>query len=201
MVNDGSSDNTEELLCDLRSGDTTVLNLDHNRGKGFAIRAGVALAPSESTIIGFFDSDLDISPQVINVLVASMEFSPASCGAIASKSHPESEVIYPRIRRIGSKVFSLFVRLLTKVPYTDTQTGAKVFRADIARDFVDRCKLNGYSFDVELLARLCREEHNVMECPVKLEVALDSTVSPRSIGRAFWDITRVWKVLRNTEAD
>lgn len=198
VVNDGSQDNSSEVLNNLESDHLSIVNLPENRGKGFAIRTGVASAPPDSTFIGYFDSDLDIYPEVIDDLVETLRRTPECCGVIASKTHPESSVIYPRIRRFGSRVFSTFVRLVTDVPFLDTQTGAKVFRAGVVRNIAAKCVVDGYAFDVELLARLCRANCIILERPVSLAIEMKSTVSPRSVVRAFSDIILVWKALRTT---
>lgn len=67
VVNDGSTDTTSEIAS---SYDITLINHDHNQGKGEALQSGVVLARElGATTLVFLDADLHgLSPEHIDAL-------------------------------------------------------------------------------------------------------------------------------------
>jgi hypothetical protein len=101
--------------------------------------------------VAWLDSDLDIAPEMI--VHAARRFDDAEIDAvIGSKRHPDSRVIYPRIRRFYSAGFQLLVRLLFRVNVRDTQVGAKVFRRELLETVAPLLLVKRYAFDLEVLA-------------------------------------------------
>lgn len=197
VVDDASTDETLAVVEELGSSGVTVAALSTNVGKGAAVRHGIALAPHDVDYVGFFDADLDIHPRAVTDLVAAIAGSDRAVGAIASKAHPDSDVHYSRFRRMGSLAFSTVTRGLIGVGFRDTQTGAKVFKADIGKTLVSRCVIDGFAFDVELLARASQAGHVIVEAPVKLRIDIGSTVSIGKVVQAFRDLWRVRSALRS----
>ncbi|MGH2870708.1 MAG: hypothetical protein ACRDNK_24460, partial [Solirubrobacteraceae bacterium] len=71
---------------------------------------------------------------------------------IGSKRHPDSQVEYPRIRRVYSWGFQVLVRLLFRINVRDTQVGAKVFRRELLETVAPLLLVKRYAFDLEVLA-------------------------------------------------
>ena len=198
VVDDGSSDNTADVARRFEDDRVQLLELGSNHGKGAAIRSGVAHLEGTYDNIGWFDADLDIDPRTFAFLARVLERSPDTDGVIASKTHPESIVDYPVTRRIGSFVFSLVVRKLIGVRFRDTQTGAKLFRAERARALASQCIIDGFAFDVEILALAAKANNRIVEAPVELHLQIGSTVAVSNIVSAFRDVFSVRRVLRRT---
>ena len=197
VVDDASTDGTLAAVEKLASPGVTVVALPANAGKGAAVRHGIALAPGDVDYVGFFDADLDIHPRAVADLVAAIAGSDRAVGAIASKVHPNSDVHYSRFRRMGSLAFSTVTRGLIGVGLRDTQTGAKLFKADIGKKLVSRCVIDGFAFDVELLARASQAGHVIVEAPVELRIDIGSTVAIGNVVQAFRDLWRVRSALRS----
>jgi glycosyltransferase involved in cell wall biosynthesis len=197
VVDDASTDGTLAALEKLNLPSVSIAPLSANVGKGAAVRYGIALAPADVDYVGFFDADLDIHPKAVRDLVAAFASDERVVGAIASKVHPDSIVRYSRLRRIGSLVFSALARSLIGVGFRDTQTGAKLFKADIGKALASRSVIDGFAFDVELLARASRAGHTIIEAPVELRIDLGSTVAFRNVLQAFRDLWRVRSALRS----
>ena len=70
FVNDGSSDDTLEVLTRLRDGDPriAIINLSRNFGKEIALTAGLDYAGGDATIV--IDADLQDPPELIPDLVS-----------------------------------------------------------------------------------------------------------------------------------
>lgn len=198
VVDDGSSDNTVGVVSQCEDSRVQLLELGSNHGKGAAIRFGVAQLEDKYDNVGWFDADLDIDPKTFAFLAKVLERVLETDGVIASKTHPESTVAYPITRRIGSFVFSLAVRSLIGVRFRDTQTGAKLFRADLARELSSQCVIDGFAFDVEILALAAKANRTIVEAPVELNLQIGSTVAVSKIIAAFRDVLTVRRALRRT---
>src|ERR1700735_4521818 len=71
--------------------------------------------------------------------------------AIGSRAVDRSlvEVHQPALRELSGRCFNLVMRMVTGLPFRDTQCGFKLYRADAARQIFTRQKQEGFSFDVE----------------------------------------------------
>jgi glycosyltransferase involved in cell wall biosynthesis len=151
VVCDGSTDGTAAAAA--RSGDprVTVLRLDENHGKGYAVTYGLRRASGR--LIGWLDADLDIAPAAILEAVNRFQGAPEGIdGVLGSKRHPDSAVSYPLIRRVYSAGYQLVVRVLFRVSARDTQVGAKLFRREMVETVAPLLLIKRYAFDLEFLA-------------------------------------------------
>lgn len=167
-VDDGSTDGTwSEILSledKLPEGVSLVpVRTEDNRGKGAALKCGVAA--SSGDYIMLLDGDLDIHPKQTPVFFDVMEKTQADI-VTGSKRHKDSVVQYPWHRRIVSIVYFLLVRLFIGLPITDTQTGMKLFRRRVLLDALDRMLVKTYAFDLELLAISSSRGAKIAEAPV-----------------------------------
>ena len=158
FVNDGSSDNTLEVLSLLKHqkpAQIDFISLNHNVGKAEAVRRGILQAIDESfDYVGYWDADLATPLDAINDFSILMD----SVGA--------EIIIGSRVRLLGRKVerkairhylgrvFGTCASLLLRIPIYDTQCGAKLFKnTSILRQiFGSPFKVN-WTFDVEMFAR------------------------------------------------
>jgi dolichyl-phosphate beta-glucosyltransferase len=65
------------------------------------------------------------------------------------------------------KTFNVGVRLLTGLPWRDTQCGFKLFRLATTRRLFELQRVDGFAFDVELLVLARRLGLRVREVPVR----------------------------------
>lgn len=168
VVDDGSADGTVALVESImaRGGvPLELLRLDRNRGKGAAVRRGV-LASTEELIL-FSDADLSTPIADVDLLLQAMEASTAD-GAIGSRGLKTSRITHPqgKLRQLSGKTFNLLVRLLTGLPYRDTQCGFKLFRHDCAHSLFSSLEIEDFTFDVEILYRARIQGYHILEIPV-----------------------------------
>jgi dolichyl-phosphate beta-glucosyltransferase len=178
VVNDGSTDTTgtkaREVLDETKI-ETRLLENFPNRGKGAAVRKG--LLAGQKRIGLFFDADLstplDEIPKVIE---------PVASGdvdiAFGSRALDRSliGIRQPWRREYGGRIFNSLVRVVTGLPFWDTQCGFKAFRLDVCRPILEAARIDGFAFDVELLFLAWRAGLRIREIPVRWNHAEGSKV-------------------------
>ena len=128
-VDDGSTDGSSDALQGVLTGTVRTVVLPENRGKGYAVRAG--MSEGRGRFVGFIDADGDISPEVLADFVAATAARPDI--VYGSKRHG-TRVNYPMSRRLCSWGYRRLVKVLFHLAVTDTQTGVKLVRAEVVRD-------------------------------------------------------------------
>jgi hypothetical protein len=177
-VSDGSTDGSEQLVRDLTPRGLRTLVLDH-AGKGAALRVG--LENGRGRYLGFIDADGDIPAEQWHHFLTLIRMYNSDM-VVGSKRHPLSELHYPALRRVYSRVFQFLVHVLFRVDVTDTQTGIKVFRREMLADVLPLVVETGFVFDLELLAVARRRGwRRVIEAPVRIDHRFRSTISSRSV--------------------
>jgi len=189
VIVDGPGDRTADIVRAFLDNRISVIELERNTGKGFAIRRGFEGCTTE--FIGFIDADLDLHPEGLATALELLKSAgPKVCGAVGSKVHPESNVEYPLSRRIISSIYKKFVKIGFSLDLNDTQTGLKVFRTQAINRVLPNLQCNGFEFDLELLCKLARNGNLFIEVPVDLDYKFKSTVNMRTGIKAlvstFW---------------
>lgn len=191
VVDDGSTDGTVGVA---RAAGARVVEDPGNRGKGYAVRHGMLEAGGAWLL--FSDADLS-SP--ISELAKLWEAAAAGARvAIGSRALNRSliGVHQPWYRETMGRFFNLAMRIVTGLPFHDTQCGFKLFEAEAARRIFRLQRLEGFGFDVEALFIAQRLGYQVAEVPVKWNDVAGTTVSPVRGMAAFVDLLRVrWNAI------
>ncbi len=168
VVDDGSGDGTAEAIQSVADESPDVIRpliLDANAGKGNAVRRGFYY--SRGTHILLLDADLDLLPEMIPGFFDVMRRDGADI-VIGSKRHPDSQIDYPFMRRLASRVYYGLVKLLVGLPTTDTQTGMKLFKREALQWSFDRMLVKRFAFDLEMLSIAYEHGYKVSEAPIKM---------------------------------
>ena len=169
-VVDGTVDNTLNVAKKTakKLKNVSVLGYKDNKGKGHAVRYGMAAAKGD--IVGFIDVGLDINPNGISMLLEHFEWYKADI-IVGSKRHPASRVKYPWQRKILSFGYQTIVRILFRLNVRDTQVGLKFFRREVVERVLPRLLVKAWAFDVEMLA-VARSLgfKRIYEAPVELKM-------------------------------
>lgn len=177
VVNDGSKDNTAEIVNRFSGNHPGVRVLRHkqNKGKGAAVRTGVLDAKGD--LILFSDADLSTPIEEFEKLKKAMD--DGYDVAIGSRGLPDSKIVIsqPWYRRYVGKGFPYLVRLIVMKDFRDTQCGFKLFRKEAGRALFSSLKTEGFAFDVEILYRAVKENWKIKEAPVLWINSSDSKVS------------------------
>ena len=188
VVDDGSPDDTAAVAE--AAGADRVVRLDRNRGKGAAVRAGVAVATGRTVV--FTDADLAYGPAQVAALVHRVE--EGYDVVVGSRRHTETTTLVRagRLREVGGRLVNLATHALLLGQYRDTQCGLKAFRADVARPLFEAATLEGFALDVELFHLAERWRLSLAEVPVEVENSERSTVRVVRDGmRLVADLVRV----------
>jgi len=190
VVDDGSSDNTSEIVR--KAGYSSLIRLvgyTANRGKGAALRYGLPYTDGE--VVVFVDSDGEIEVAKFRKYLKEMEKADV---VIASKLHPESLVESSVSRRFLSFSFYILVKLMTGIKVSDTQCGLKFFRADSLRHIFRMMSVKRYAFDVELMLIAQLLGLKVMEMPITIK--MKAGFGSRATARMFIDLIGITFRLR-----
>jgi glycosyltransferase involved in cell wall biosynthesis len=190
VVVDGSPDQTAAEAKKVNSQNVKVYEYSPNQGKGYAIKYGVEKAIGK--IVTFTDAGGDFNPEQFDKYVSLMELFDADI-VIGSKRHPASRVNYPLVRRIYSRCYQLLIRLLFGLKVTDTQTGLKFFKSNVAKTIFPKALVKQYAIDLELL--VIAQQYGfkrIFEAPVELEFNTE--------GGGAATIRAIWKMFVDTLA-
>lgn len=168
LVDDGSPDDTFEEAKKYKKKNFRAIGYENNRGKGYAVRYGMARAKGD--YIAFIDSGMEIDPNGISIILEHMQWYDADI-IVGSKRHPASRVNLSPIRKIYSWGYYLGVKLLFGLEVTDTQVGLKVFKREVLETVLPRLMVKEFAFDVELLAVARRLGFTrIYDAPVQMEL-------------------------------
>ncbi|MDQ0717738.1 dolichyl-phosphate beta-glucosyltransferase [Streptomyces luteogriseus] len=158
-------------------------------GKGAAVRRGIVT--STARFVGFLDADNATPVETLDKVVPLLR---DGCAAVIASRHVQGarfEVEESAMRRYGGWMFRRLTRL-TLPDIADTQCGFKFFDGRPAREAAAACRVDGFAFDVELLARIVRAGGRVVEVPVAWSDMPGSTFSARRDGvRSMADVLRI----------
>lgn len=176
VVVDGFLDKTFERASEFSKKNVKVVGYKENRGKGYAVRYGMARAKGD--VIAFIDSGMEINANGISMVLEHLQWYNAHI-VVGSKRHSASKVNYPFVRRVYSFFYQLLVYVLFWLKVKDTQTGLKVFRREVLEDVLPRLVVKKYAFDVEVLAVAYYLGYTrIFEAPVEVNFdASDSAIS------------------------
>jgi glycosyltransferase involved in cell wall biosynthesis len=164
VVNDGSSDGTRAALDALPPGPLlTILHADRNRGKGHAVRLG--LARTRGTVVAIQDADLELDPAQLADLVTPILNGDATViyGSRFLGARPDA----PAMTVAGNRVLTMITNQLFGSSLTDMETCYKVMRGDVARALT--LTANRFEIEPEITARLLLGGHRIVERPVRFE--------------------------------
>ena len=191
VVDDGSTDGTVALGAQLaaRWPALRVIATTPNRGKGHAVRVGMLAA--RGALVLMYDADGSTPPSEIPRLLAPIQAGQAAVAIGSRYVAGASSRSQPLWRRVWSRVANRFVRGTLVPGVRDTQCGFKAFTAAAARDLFGRATVDGWAFDLEVLALARRLDHPVAE------VGVAWTDDRRSRVRPLHDF---WKALHEVAA-
>lgn len=178
VVSDGSQDGTARVALDWRPDGCPleVIDRKENRGKGYSVREGTALAKGEYILF----SDADLSTPIEEVEKFLPLLREGTDIVIGSRSLRDSEVVVhqPFYREMMGRVFNELVQFLAVKGIIDTQCGFKSFSRNAVEKIFPRCLIEGFAFDVEILFLARKLGLSIKEIPVRWFNAPGSSVNP-----------------------
>ena len=207
FVDDGSEDNTIELLASLREGKAdrvAVLRSETNQGKAEAVRMGVNFALDQGVeYFGFWDADLATPLDAIRQFLEVFHSRPTVDMVFGSRVKLLGRKVERRAaRHYLGRIFATVVSIMLRLPIYDTQCGAKIFRArEGTRTLYAEPFLSRWVFDVEILARYLVQigspqlaAQRIYEYPLHTwEDIAGSKVKVRDFFIALYDLSKIYR--------
>jgi len=191
VVDDGSTDATQAEVEKVVAGEPRVRLLSHprNRGKGAALRTGIAALTAPVTVIQ--DADLEYDPAEYGELVAPILAGRADAvfGSrfIGGQAH---RVLY-FWHMAGNRLLTLFSNMMTNLNLTDMECGHKAFLTEKLRAMILR--EDGFGIEPEFAAQAARLGLRLYEVGVSYSgrtYAEGKKITWRDGLRALWVIAR-----------
>jgi glycosyltransferase involved in cell wall biosynthesis len=160
VVDDGSSDGTDKVLAAM--GDSTIRVIDHasNRGKGAAIRTGLATARGDLVLIQ--DADLEYDPADWPRLLDPILRGKAQV-VYGSRFTGERKNMLP-LHWIGNRFLSLVTNLLYSSTLSDMETCYKLFDRRVLEGIT--IQSDRFDFEPEITAKVLRRGYRIYEVPI-----------------------------------
>jgi glycosyltransferase involved in cell wall biosynthesis len=162
-VNDASTVETGALLDRLAAEGLVdrVIHHPENRGKGAALRSGIAAATGHVIVVQ--DADLEYDPADLPGLLAPIQAGKADA-VYGSRFQGGPHRVLFFWHAVGNRLLTLLSNMLTKLNLTDMETCYKLVRADVLKRLPLRS--NRFGFEVEVTARLAQAGARVWELPI-----------------------------------
>jgi len=162
-VNDASSDRSGEILDRLQAAGLVHVVRHHpvNRGKGAALRTGIAAAGGEVIVVQ--DADLEYDPGDLPRLLRPIIDGKADAVYGSRFLGGEHRVLY-FWHSIGNGLLTLLSNMLTDLNLTDMETCYKMVRAPLMKSLV--LTSERFGFEPEVTARLAQAGARIWEMPI-----------------------------------
>ena len=198
VVDDGSVDGTVQVAERMQPefANLRVLRNPGNRGKGYSVRHGMMECHGAWAL--FSDADLSAPIEELEKLWKATAESGAQV-AVGSRALDRKLIGVHQswFRENAGRMFNLVMRLITGLPFRDTQCGFKLFEAAAAREIFRRQLLDGFGFDVEVLFIGRHLGYREIEVPVRWNDVPGTKVSAWRGIAAFSDPLMVrWNSIR-----
>jgi len=146
VVDDGSKDNTLKIAVEKAD---KVIRHEVNMGKGFSIRHAVLeifnrMDYNDDSLVIIMDADYQHNPQDLKKIIEKALEYDVVIGVRNLKN-------YPPIKKIGNKLISLIVSILTLQRFRDTESGFRVFKIKVLKDILKYVDANKYEWEIQSL--------------------------------------------------
>jgi len=174
VASDGD-DGTREIVSQMAAANRALKVIGHREraGKGRGIREAMRLV--RGRIVGYADADNKVPFEEYDRIRPSLEDGCQVVTGSRALAQSRIERRQPWYRRVGSKGFYFFVQTVVGLPgIHDSQCGFKFFQRDVALRLFEAQRIDGYMFDVEILAIARRFGYDIKEVPIRWRDDADS---------------------------
>ncbi len=169
FVNDGSQDNTRQILDQLAAPDVRIVHHKVNRGYGGALKTGISHVTTPFLVT--MDGDGQHDPQDAETIFHFALEKDADL-VVGKRNHPRQGNLY---RSVGKFLIRSFTKILMPLPVSDLNSGFKLYRTELAKRYMAVCP-NSMAFSDVITLVFLNERNLVLEHAVH--------ISPRAEGRS-----------------
>jgi dolichyl-phosphate beta-glucosyltransferase len=193
VVNDGSRDNTAEIVRSFAARDPILRLVENpgNRGKGYSVRNGMVNARGK--ILLFSDADLSSPIEEAPKLLQALEGGGADIAIGSRWLRAETQTQrQPLHRQLFGRIFNLMLRITLGLKFKDTQCGFKAFKKPAADAIFPLQKIERWGFDPEILFLARKFGFQVKEIAVAWGHSGETRINPIADGfRMFLEMIRI----------
>lgn len=192
FVNDGSTDNTNQILKNFIKKNFDKINIVYlsyklNRGKGFAVKKGVLASKNLWLLI--CDADMSVLPNQFDKWIKNKLIKKNDVAYYGSRVHKDSKIKALFLRKLLGNILNIFLTFLFDIKQSDTQCGFKVFNSKYAKNIFKKLNCNEYAYDIEITLLLIKNKIQIEELPLKWEHRTGSKVNLiRDSIKIFFDL-------------
>ncbi|CAM5474757.1 dolichyl-phosphate beta-glucosyltransferase [Streptomyces viridochromogenes] len=189
VVDDGSTDGTADLVTAREDPRVRLVPGARNRGKGHALRLGVAASRGRRVLV----TDADLATPITELAALDDALGAGHTAAIGSRAVPGATIgtRQHRLRELLGRAGNALIRRTALPGIRDTQCGFKLFDGDHARAAYAASRVDGWGIDVEVLRHLRQAGLSVTEVPVRWSHRPGSKVRPLDYPRALAEVVRI----------
>ena len=204
FVNDGSSDNTDSVLEDLRikfPKHVRVINREKNEGKAAAVRLGMNNALRNNKFDSFAFLDADLSTSIEECILLSEKITKKISFVFGSRIKKLDNKIQRKAHRfIIGRVIATFISKMLRLPIYDSQCGCKIFSREWATLIFSEVFLTRWLFDVEIFYRLINHfgrtkiQTKILEVPLSAWIDSENSKVSLFYGIKVWfDLLKIYR--------
>ena len=204
FVNDGSSDNTDSILEDLRikfPKNISVINQEKNEGKAAAVRLGMNSALKNNKFDRFAFLDADLSTSIEECILLSEKVTKETSFVFGSRIKKLDNNIRRKTHRfIIGRIIATFISKMLRLPIYDSQCGCKIFSREWVTFIFNEAFLTRWLFDVEIFYRLINHfgrtkiQTKILEVPLSAWIDSENSKVSLFYGIKVWfDLLKIYK--------
>lgn len=189
IVDDGSIDQTREILSKVKNNGIKIFFHDKNYGKGVAIKTGIKFAGGELIVIQ--DADLEYDPKELRIMVdalANNNYQVIYGSRFLKKARPDGMRL---ANWLANKILTLTANLLYNAQITDEATCYKMFRSAVLKKI--NLKAEKFDFCPEVTAKVRKAGHKIYEVPISYKARLKKEgkkIGAKDMVSAMWTLVK-----------
>ena len=170
FVNDGSTDKSDLIICKFIKKYKKLFKIKYikykkNIGKGFAIKKGILNSKKDWIMI--CDADMSVNPNQIEKWFKKKYIKYENIAYFGSRNHSQSKIKTSILRKFLGLLFNFVIYSLFRIQIKDTQCGFKLFNRIYALNIFKKLTSYRFSFDVELVILLKKNNIAIKELPIE----------------------------------
>ncbi len=152
FVDDGSTDKTLKMIKKFKATSdllVKIVSYKENRGKGFAVKQGMATATGDYALL----ADVDMSTPLSELSKLDQFVLNGDQVIIGTRKNGESTVVIPqtKLRQIMGKAFTKITQLVLNLEVTDFTCGFKIFSRKAYQQIFTYSRIERWGYDAEIL--------------------------------------------------
>lgn len=190
VVDDGSTDRTPEIA---KLAGASVLRLERNHGKGYALKMGLENVKENSfQVVALLDADWQHDPGELPKLIGPVLNGEADL--VIGSRFLKSNGSIPRYRKLGLKVLDVTTRLGVKHKISDSQSGFRALSLSAVKN-LDISLSGGYSVESEMILSLSEKGMRIKEVPIGVNYEVPHKHKKNPVAHGLEVFARVLRIV------